>query len=406
MDNEQIKTIIESCHLNFLIGSGVSTPYFSTLGTIEKLLTELENDKKLSSHKKIIIETSIKKHYFDLAIKGNLNFVKKNVLSRVKKKQFLDTKDSYKNFLNSLNIILSKRITNLIGKQVNFFTTNMDLFLENTLEHLKFSFNDGFFGRLNPVFGTENFHNSIHKVSPHYEFQSEVPLFNVFKLHGSVNWKQKTVNTHNNSIITFDYGLSVLKRISNCSISANNVLDIKYLDSDNKEVFYTFEELKANLEKNKISKKKEHECFLSEYNKLLMINPTKEKFETTTRDLTFYELLRMYSNQLERENSVLFVIGFSFADEHIREITKRVAIANPTLIIIIFAYNGDAKLTIQEYFKERTNVKILFPKSEDKPFSLNTVNLDYFSRLAEELERPKKGKCFISKESIELNDNK
>ena len=38
---EQVKQIIESCHLNFLIGSGASKPYLGALGPIEDLLTDL-----------------------------------------------------------------------------------------------------------------------------------------------------------------------------------------------------------------------------------------------------------------------------------------------------------------------------------------------------------------------------
>jgi hypothetical protein len=35
MDYEEVKKVIESCHLNFLIGSGASAPFFKTLGNIE-----------------------------------------------------------------------------------------------------------------------------------------------------------------------------------------------------------------------------------------------------------------------------------------------------------------------------------------------------------------------------------
>lgn len=48
--------------------------------------------------------------------------------------------------------------------------------------------------------------------------------------------------------------------------------------------------------------------------------------------------MRLYSNALEKENSVLFVAGFSFADEHIATLTRRSAENNPTLKVIIFAF--------------------------------------------------------------------
>ena len=53
--------------------------------------------------------------------------------------------------------------------------------------------------------------------------------------------------------------------------------------------------------------------------------------------------MRIYSNALERENSVLFVMGFSFADEHLAQLTKRAAATNPTLQVIIFAFSDNDK---------------------------------------------------------------
>ena len=51
-----------------------------------------------------------------------------------------------------------------------------------------------------------------------------------------------------------------------------------------------------------------------------MVNPTKDKFRASVLDYHFYELMRIYSNALERENSLLFVMGFSFADDTLRKL--------------------------------------------------------------------------------------
>ncbi|MEC4049193.1 hypothetical protein OX284_007110 [Flavobacterium sp. SUN046] len=147
MNYEDIKKVIESCHLNFLIGSGSSRLFLGTLGSIEKLLTDLAKSN-IPDDDKIIIETSIKNHYWKIAIRGNLEIWNRG-------NSLLDsTINSYKVFYSSLNSILNKRKTNLISKQVNIFTTNIDLFNENALEEGGFNYNDGFLGRLNPVFGT------------------------------------------------------------------------------------------------------------------------------------------------------------------------------------------------------------------------------------------------------------
>lgn len=380
MDFENIKKIIESCHLNFLIGSGASRPFLGTLGTIEKLLTDLAKSD-IANDDKIIIDASIKKHYWDVAIKGNLN------ISDTSNASLTTTKKAYSDFYTSLNTILNKRKTNLISKQVNVFTTNMDLFNENALEEGGYTYNDGFSGRLNPIFGTENFNNSIRKTSSHFEYQSELPLFNLFKLHGSVNWLLNT-----DGKIKYDNNLEILNGIDSIKLEKKDLLDIEYekkIKGVDVWLSYTIDELEAQILKKRIVKVKEHDEFLGAYDKLIMINPTKEKFETTTRKLTFYELLRMYSNNLEKENSVLFVYGFSFADEHIREITLRVAKANPTLLIVIFAFNKAAKEDIEKELSERNNVVYIYDKNDKINFSLNTINEQYFKKLVDELISPK-----------------
>lgn len=376
MNYDNIKKIIESCHLNFLIGSGASRPFLGTLGTIENLLTDLAKSS-LTEENNTIIDASIKKYFWEVAIKGNLEINNKG------NSKLDSTKEAYLDFYSSINTILNKRKSNLISKQVNIFTTNMDLFNEDALEEGGYTYNDGFSGRLNPYFGTENFNNSIRKTSSHFEYQSELPLFNLYKLHGSVNWLLSS-----NEKIKYDNNLETLKGVNDVKIDAKNLLDIEYKKSTKGGdiwVSYTIDELKDQISKKKIRKVKEHADFLEAYDKLIMINPTKEKFETTTRKLTFYELLRMYSNNLEKENSVLFVFGFSFADEHIREITLRVAKANPTLLIVIFAFDKSSKETIFKELSEHDNIIYIYDESDKIKYSLETINKTYFKKLSKEL---------------------
>lgn len=376
MDYDNIKKVIESCHLNFLIGSGASKPFLGTLGTIENLLTDLAKSS-LTEENKTIIDASIKKHYWDVAIKGNLE------MYTTGNSKLDSTKAAYFDFYSSINTILNKRKTNLISKQVNIFTTNMDLFNEDALEEGGFTYNDGFSGRLNPYFGTENFNNSIRKTSSHFEYQSELPLFNLFKLHGSANWLLNA-----DGKIKYDNNLEILNGINDVKIDTKNLLEIEYtkkIKGIDNWLSYSIDELDAQITKNKITKVKEHIDFLEAYDKLIMINPTKEKFETTTRKLTFYELLRMYSNNLEKENSVLFVFGFSFADEHIREITIRVAKANPTLLIVIFAFDKSSKETIIKELMEHDNIIYIYDELDKVKYSLETINKEYFKKLSNEL---------------------
>ena len=69
-------------------------------------------------------------------------------------------------------------------------------------------------------------------------------------------------------------------------------------------------------------------------------------------------------------------MGFSFADEHILKITQRALKTNPTLLVIIFAYDQEAYDVFIERFGEIPNVKVLLnggddTRTEESPQALN-----------------------------------
>lgn len=383
MTDEDIKKVIESCHLNLLIGSGASKPFLNTLTDIEKALDNLQKKVGLSEKQNDVsvlklIEVSIKHYYFKNCIERNIELLAINDKSN-------ETLNTYIDLLQSIQTILVKRSTNIISKQVNLFTTNMDVFFDVALEQLGYSINDGFSGRMNPKFGTENFHNIINKVSSHYEYQSTLPLFNLFKLHGSLNWK---LNKENESIY-FDGALSVTKNLTEIHFNEGEL--IEYFDKDGKSIDLSEAYIKAAKKENSATLIEKLNLFLSTYDKLIMVNPNKDKFEETTLKYSYYELLRMYSNNLERENSILIVSGFSFADEHICKITTRVSKANPTLLILIFAFDEQAEQEIKERLGIAANI-IYLPR-ENGNFFLKTVNESYIGKLAKEITSPFKEKA-------------
>jgi hypothetical protein len=68
---EKIKKILESCPINFLIGSGASTNYFETLNLVENLLPELSSNSNRDSNEFKIIDCSLKYAYFQKCIRGD-----------------------------------------------------------------------------------------------------------------------------------------------------------------------------------------------------------------------------------------------------------------------------------------------------------------------------------------------
>ena len=352
MDNDKIQKIIESCHFNFLIGSGASRNYLETLSNIESLLTELDNepDEIKSENWFKILEVSIKNWYYEKCIKGNTKLINKDFeLEESKHLEFEETQKNYADFLQALNVLILKRKNKLLPKEVNIFTTNMDLFLDVNLDRLGLEFNDGFSGKFNQTFDTSNYQKSFFKSSSQYNLSSELPLFNLFKLHGSVTW-DKSSDTE----IRYNPKCDVLSNLNEIKISQEHLVSLTKVseEDDSKTISKSFSELKDESKQIALeaTEVETFDKFITEYNKLVMINPTKEKFENTTLRLEYYEQMRMYSNILERENSVLFVTGFSFADEHIKKITIRALNSNPTLIVIVFCFNESDKKNIDALF--------------------------------------------------------
>ncbi len=295
----KIKKTIASANINFLIGSGLSHPFLEILSGIESRLTAETDSTKIKE---------IKKEYFEKSISKNSELIK--TLSNDGEAVL----NHYKEFYKLVNQVVLKRESTLLSKQVNIFTTNIDLFSEIALENTGIEFNDGFHGRFKPKYDVGNFKKSYYKTSLHYENTSEIPVFNILKLHGSVSWKSKE-----NSIL--------LDR------------DLKILNETKKD--------------------------FKNFDKLMIVNPTKKKFEDTILNQTYYDLLRIYTNELEKENSVLFVLGFSFADEHIRDLTLRVANTNPTLKIYILSYEQSKTKEYQKLEDAKNkNVEIILPKDE------------------------------------------
>ena len=51
---------------------------------------------------------------------------------------------NYQSFLKTLAQLILESKTTVIGKQVNIFTTNIDILFERALEELELHYNDGF----------------------------------------------------------------------------------------------------------------------------------------------------------------------------------------------------------------------------------------------------------------------
>ena len=389
------KYIFENTNINFLLGSGASVPFLGTLAKIENWLTDLEKDT-LDNNKKNKLKAFFYKQYFETAIENNIFVIGKDT-DKTLNNDLKKTKENYKYFFESIKKLIYLRKNQILNKQVNIFTTNIDILNEYVLDEIGFDFNDGFIGRFNPKYDLSSFRRSYHKESLFFNKTSEVPVFNIYKLHGSITWK------YEKNDIFFDGSLEL---ISNLRKLKNDLqlpkIDVKKEYKKVKEfIFQHYKNINdENINDENINK------FIEEYDKLQIINPTKEKFQETVFRKVHYELLRLFANELEKENSTLIVIGFSFADEHIREIIIRALNYNPLLNVFVFDYNGKGVKAIEDEISKikNNNLHIIKPDNNEKEYDFNTIN-NHFCNILNEIENKNDEKCNSNSIKSEKKDD-
>lgn len=69
-------------------------------------------------------------------------------------------------FASTVMRLVAERGTTTLPRRVNFFTTNYDPMIELSLEELNVPFNDGFTGRVKPVFDPSSFSRLMCEQSP------------------------------------------------------------------------------------------------------------------------------------------------------------------------------------------------------------------------------------------------
>lgn len=353
---KEIIDLFESCNINFLMGSGYSISKLRTLGNLEEMIEQNSTNNSDNSKMMGAIETLILFDFFRNSIFPHKYDLETNTAF-----------DSSDQFILKLIGLLSRRNDKNLLKRVNLFTTNYDMFFELSLEKNKVYYNDGFGGRLRPKFSTDNYNKIIKQIVQNSERESQIPTVNLYKLHGSLAWNQMGTDVifntnpidsldkiHNSGNVfnrdEFCYDVSSNPNINN-SVDAINLLGINFN-----------QDLVDGID-----------AFSKSYQELHIINPTKKKFEETLFSNIYYDLLRMYSNELEKNNSVLFVFGFSFKDEHIYNITKR-ALSNPSMRMYIFIYNSELKDSFKALFEDHHNVFYVYCHNKN-------IDLEMFSSL-------------------------
>ncbi|MCO6543126.1 MAG: SIR2 family protein [Lactobacillus sp.] len=211
---------------------------------------------------------------------------------------------TYENFILAISNILDQSNSRQVPKEVNIFTTNYDLFIEkaidNVISNTNLYFNDGARGYFNRYLDSANFNKTVSYRGLNDNYIDELPSLTLIKPHGSINWE--------------------------------NIND------------------KRVLIKNEIAKEP------------LIVPPNHMEGEATFLNNHFHDMLRVFQLELDKPESVLFVLGFSFQDDHIARMIRR-ALQNKELIIICFGYSNNDKDIYLKNLEYKDNEKNQAPNN-------------------------------------------
>lgn len=203
--------------------------------------------------------------------------------------------------------------------------------MEDSCERLGIPYNDGFAGQISPSFSVANFNRIQKYKSLQFDNTSDIPLFNIIKLHGSVSWQTK---------------------------------DEKIIYSNGTHIADDLEGKTGN-------------DFDEGYKQIAVINPNAEKHFETVLDTNYASMLRKFTLELEKENSVLILVGFSLADKHIKNLLDGVIKSNPTLVVVYFSYSQYDETADKFEEKKKPNLYVVSPEAD---FSFEKAT-DYLSKI-------------------------
>lgn len=303
---DKIREFFNMKNVSFLFGSGTSSPAIPIMTGLMKAIrkSELTEDEKemfetIANVKEDNIEEILGTLYSEKVFlegmgddmsddyelcNGLINKIEKVIYDKLT--PCLNAKGmaaTTRNVLDSYKRLYSK-VTNRNKDlaRINVFTTNNDLFNETALDSLNIHYVNGFSGGLKKYFNPAFFNYTFSKRmdTSLEKFEPVNNMVYLYKIHGSVNWVED--DTENNS-------------------------------------YFNIRELSELPE---------------EYDGAAMIYPTPLK-QNKSLGSPYVDLFRELQHKLLEANSVLFVIGYSFNDEHINDIIYRSLVTNTSLILVI-----------------------------------------------------------------------
>ena len=352
LDANELDKLIRGKNINFLIGAGASVPMYPSLsfGQNSPSFEDVASHINISKQAKLFLYIYYFLHWIEpMGITGE-EFRSTYSNNEV----FLNYKRLVNNFYNYLQCESNEN-----PKRINVFTTNYDLLFERAFDDFLFDnplmyFNDGSRGVFTKYVSNKNFYLNVTHSGYNDNYRREVPTVNLLKLHGSLSWKlfkDKIIVNENNDII-----LKIKNAVDELQINLEFVENV-IIKSKNEDVDTFVESLNKSVSEiglnNELLDK-----FYDVYSDLPIINPNKYKFFETVSEQHYYQLIRSFSYELERKQAILIVFGFSFADEHIRDIFER-SLLNPELQVILISYDEEGQKNMKKMFGGYKNIVFL-----------------------------------------------
>lgn len=313
-------------NVHFLFGSGTSCPAIPNMkGLFEKVEEKIKTESNIQEDNKNLFNTISKKKNNNIEeilgvlyskrefLKGIIesednkkykecnkliHFIEKIIFDEINISFTENTNTENASIKNANTVVLDIyksfyqkiALRNKDLSRINIFTTNNDLFNEQALDALNIHYINGFNGGLNKYFNPAMFNYTYSKRMDTTidRFEPVENMVYLYKIHGSINWIEDT--------------------------SSNN---------------------------NYFGIKEEYKPFYDE-TKSTLIYPTPMK-QNKSLGSPYSDLFREFQHKLLEPNSVLFVIGYSFSDEHVNDIIYRALATNSTFNLVIINNIGEDK---------------------------------------------------------------
>lgn len=296
---KKVKELCNVKHLNFLFGAGTSAGAVPAMNEMKKSL-----DASLKGGTKELCEIyeTVKKDNLEDVLNvlyarrfhedgiGQDSESTQKLIDYIQAFMYQEINVSFEPEKSVKNLELYKTFYSKLSlrnrdlSRINVFTTNNDLFNERALDNLNINYNNGFGGGLERFFNPARFRYT-HSKRVDLNLEKFEPIDNMvylYKLHGSINWVEST---------------------------SNSLFDIHEIPI------------------------KTGEGASDQPPALIFPTPLKQN---QSLGAPYADLIREFQAKLTLQNSVLFVVGYSFSDEHLNNIIYQALASNTSLSVVVF----------------------------------------------------------------------